>query len=169
VLNPCWTPPAHVSFLRVLCCFWNDADLPVCRDGLVAVDGAETSHSALALPRIPWMFTSSMHRATLLQPPSTTFTLSTGNCREYFLPSQKAPQIWAKLESTLSQLPCAPLHYVGLESQCISSSKHLKRLASSFKPYESDTAWEPCPGRRGNHRITESQNSRGWKGPLWVI
>jgi len=20
-----------------------------------------------------------------------------------------------------------------------------------------------------NHRITESQNSRGWKGPLWVI
>ena len=21
----------------------------------------------------------------------------------------------------------------------------------------------------GNHRITESQNSRGWKGPLWVI
>jgi len=22
---------------------------------------------------------------------------------------------------------------------------------------------------RGNHRITESQNSRGWKGPLWVI
>jgi len=26
------------------------------------------------------------------------------------------------------------------------------------------------PGRRGDdHRITESQNSRGWKGPLWVI
>jgi len=23
--------------------------------------------------------------------------------------------------------------------------------------------------RRQNHRITESQNSRGWKGPLWVI
>ena len=22
---------------------------------------------------------------------------------------------------------------------------------------------------RQNHRITESQNSRGWKGPLWVI
>jgi len=22
---------------------------------------------------------------------------------------------------------------------------------------------------QGNHRITESQNSRGWKGPLWVI
>jgi len=21
----------------------------------------------------------------------------------------------------------------------------------------------------GHHRITESQNSRGWKGPLWVI
>jgi len=21
----------------------------------------------------------------------------------------------------------------------------------------------------GYHRITESQNSRGWKGPLWVI
>jgi len=24
-------------------------------------------------------------------------------------------------------------------------------------------------GRRQNHRITESQNSRGWQGPLWVI
>ena len=23
--------------------------------------------------------------------------------------------------------------------------------------------------QHGNHRITESQNSRGWKGPLWVI
>ena len=23
--------------------------------------------------------------------------------------------------------------------------------------------------RKRNHRITESQNSRGWKGPLWVI
>jgi len=22
---------------------------------------------------------------------------------------------------------------------------------------------------RFTHRITESQNSRGWKGPLWVI
>jgi len=22
---------------------------------------------------------------------------------------------------------------------------------------------------RSDHRITESQNSRGWKGPLWVI
>ena len=36
-----------------------------------------------------------------------------------------------------------------------------------------------CPSIRGapkaeaetaeSHRITESQNSRGWKGPLWVI
>ena len=24
-------------------------------------------------------------------------------------------------------------------------------------------------GQQQNHRITESQNSRGWKGPLWVI
>jgi len=23
--------------------------------------------------------------------------------------------------------------------------------------------------RSQNHRITESQNGRGWKGPLWVI
>jgi len=23
--------------------------------------------------------------------------------------------------------------------------------------------------RQQNHRITESQNGRGWKGPLWVI
>jgi len=35
---------------------------------------------------------------------------------------------------------------------------------------------EPCMSPRNtpmlpvkNHRITESQNSRGWKGPLWVI
>jgi len=26
--------------------------------------------------------------------------------------------------------------------------------------------YNPCSQ---NHRITESQNSRGWKGPLWVI
>ena len=27
---------------------------------------------------------------------------------------------------------------------------------------------EELPGKR-HYRITESQNSRGWKGPLWVI
>jgi len=29
----------------------------------------------------------------------------------------------------------------------------------------SSSSW----GNSQNHRITESQNSRGWKGPLWVI
>ena len=28
---------------------------------------------------------------------------------------------------------------------------------------------KPCHMCSQNHRITESQNSRGWKGPLWVI
>jgi len=28
---------------------------------------------------------------------------------------------------------------------------------------------QPRLGSSQNHRITESQNSRGWKGPLWVI
>jgi len=28
--------------------------------------------------------------------------------------------------------------------------------------------WNEVP-RYGNYRNTESQNSRGWKGPLWVI
>jgi len=27
----------------------------------------------------------------------------------------------------------------------------------------------PCIGNKENHRITESQNGRHWKGPLWVI
>ena len=27
----------------------------------------------------------------------------------------------------------------------------------------------PCRLILQNHRITESQNGRGWKGPLWVI
>lgn len=86
VLNPCRNPSLHVCFWRVLCCFWSDADLPACRGGLEAAVGAERSHSALALPRIPWMFVPSKHRTMLLQPPSTTFAPSTGNCREYFLP-----------------------------------------------------------------------------------
>ena len=28
---------------------------------------------------------------------------------------------------------------------------------------------DQCQAAREDHRITESQNSRGWKGPLWVI
>ena len=31
------------------------------------------------------------------------------------------------------------------------------------------TFFKHLQGWRLNHRITESQNSRGWKGPLWVI
>jgi len=30
-------------------------------------------------------------------------------------------------------------------------------------------AWLVQQMRSRGHRITESQNSRGWKGPLWVI
>lgn len=44
-------------------------------------------------------------------------------------------------KSTLSELLCAPLHSMGLES----SSKTL----GSLKPYESDTAWGHFPGGRG--------------------
>jgi len=29
--------------------------------------------------------------------------------------------------------------------------------------------WNRLPRESQNHRITESQNGRGWKGPLWVI
>jgi len=44
-----------------------------------------------------------------------------------------------------------------------------------FPPFFADTipdlvsllSFPPVGGT--NHRITESQNSRGWKGPLWVI
>ena len=32
-----------------------------------------------------------------------------------------------------------------------------------------EIGFAPWGGESQNHRITESQNSRGWKGPLWVI
>lgn len=51
----------------------------------------------LSLPRIPWMFMSSKYRAKLLQAPRATFAPSTRNCRKYFLPSSKTPQICARL------------------------------------------------------------------------
>jgi len=34
------------------------------------------------------------------------------------------------------------------------------------KGYRNGKFWRPGIG---NHRITESQNGRGWRGPLWVI
>lgn len=47
-LNYCLTPLLHDHFWRVLCFFWNDADLPACRSGLEAAVGAERAHSALS-------------------------------------------------------------------------------------------------------------------------
>jgi len=34
--------------------------------------------------------------------------------------------------------------------------------------HHTDPFWDRAKPSQ-NHRITESQNSRGWKGPLWVI
>jgi len=42
----------------------------------------------------------------------------------------------------------------------------LKSMSEGTQPY---SFFVSGPQEEVNHRITESQNSRGWKGPLWVI
>jgi len=44
-----------------------------------------------------------------------------------------------------------------------------RKADSSFMTFEASTISDSGGGRRGGHRITESQNIRDWKGPLWVI
>jgi len=42
-------------------------------------------------------------------------------------------------------------------------SGHTEYNSKSFAGFEANNVTSAL------HRITESQNSRGWKGPLWVI
>lgn len=130
VLKPCWIPCLHAHSSRVLCC---SKVMQFCLPAVVVWRQLlkQGPHSALGVSR---MFMSSKNKDMFLKPPSTTFAPWMRNCREYFLLHWKSTQLCAKLKCTLSQPPCAPLHSVGLESQCIHSSEYLIRLPSSLKP-----------------------------------
>jgi len=73
--------------------------------------------------------------------------------RQCVLAAQKANRILSSIQSSM-----ASRSREGIPSLC--SALVRAHLESCIQ------LWSP---QHKNHRITESQNAQGWKGPLWVI